>query len=90
MSPFPPLTQIEHGNRKSSDMPGDLQNVYEEYFPNRDIHHTVDDRATSNIYKTGDGKYYHVHGKFTSLRDKGLSSYNPHQLASIQISPKRL
>jgi len=50
-------------------MPGDLQDDYEKYFPNRDIHHTVDDRATSNIYKTGDGRYYHVHGISASLRD---------------------
>lgn len=65
MSPF--LTQIEHGSKKSSDIPGDLQNDYEAYFPNRDIHHTLDDRATSNIYKARDGKYYHVHGNVASL-----------------------
>jgi len=70
MSPLPPLTRIENGSKKSSGIPGNIQNDYEKYFPNRDIHHTVNDRATSNIYKTADGRYYHVHGMFASLRER--------------------
>ncbi|KXN81823.1 Succinate--hydroxymethylglutarate CoA-transferase [Leucoagaricus sp. SymC.cos] len=68
MSPVHPLCLIDPEGEKITPMPGGTRAGYQKYFPNCDIHRLTEsttpfiDTATTNIYKLGDGKYYHVHG----------------------------
>ncbi|KXN81472.1 Succinate--hydroxymethylglutarate CoA-transferase [Leucoagaricus sp. SymC.cos] len=67
MSPVHPLCLIDPEGEKLTPMPGGARAGYEKYFPNCDINRLMEpttpfiDTATTNIYKLGDGKYYHVH-----------------------------
>jgi len=90
MSPVHPLIRIDPESKETSDIPADRQNVYEEYFPNRDFHYALNDRATTNIYKAGDGRYYHVHGMLSLFMARARCVNNPYQPASIQLYPKTL
>ncbi|KXN81477.1 hypothetical protein AN958_04558 [Leucoagaricus sp. SymC.cos] len=72
MSCFHPLCVIDPEGEKISTRLGGPQAGYERYFPNCNIHHIMEattpfiDAATTNIYKLGDGKYYHVHGSMNA------------------------
>ncbi|KXN81474.1 Succinate--hydroxymethylglutarate CoA-transferase [Leucoagaricus sp. SymC.cos] len=90
MSPVHPLCLIDPEGEKVSPMPGGTRAGYEKYFPNCDIHRLTEsttpfiDTATTNIYKLGDGKYYHVHGSMdTGPSQKALGiDRTPHLTTS--------
>jgi len=68
MSPYHPLIEIDPEGEKISVILGHQQPSYEKYFPNLDIYHVLRsdtpyiDLVTTNIYRAGDGKYFHVDG----------------------------
>lgn len=67
MSPAHPFATIDPEGEKIPTMYGGDHSGYDKFFPNLDIHHLAGpetpfiDIATTNIYKLGDGRYYHVH-----------------------------
>lgn len=49
---------------------------YEKYFRNADTHgalHTPHRMACTNIYRTKDGLFYHIHGKYNMHRCQKIS-----------------
>lgn len=56
------------GEKLSGFSPTDVDKVFK-YFPNNNIHRhqaTPYRTACTNIYKTKDGKYFHLHGAITN------------------------
>ncbi|KAF5353210.1 hypothetical protein D9756_007851 [Leucocoprinus leucothites] len=72
MSPVHPLVVIDPEGEKIPVMLGSGHPGYEKYFPSLDVHRFFEpgspfiDIATTNIYKLGDGRYYHVHASMNA------------------------
>ena len=69
----------------------ELTEKYAKYFPNGDLHQMASSlyrRATSNIYKTKDGRWFHIHGSLNpdpSLEGAGLPRDRP-ELVTLEDS----
>ena len=71
MTPF--LTQVVEPNGETKHIDAFKSKVMIEHgFKSWDLHRaaaSLHRALATNIYKTKDGRYYHVHGKFLELRD---------------------